>query len=147
MGLAFTIQNVCVLWHTGAPFSRNQPCQRVEPKGNRAQLTLFYICFWEMSHNRFRDCRSRGAIMQTPAIEGMPASLFLPLISSGHCFRLIPASGSFAAFAFPVPPLPIGFPPIKQPLGLFARLKIAVFALMPIVKVSTASTGRSISPF
>src|SRR5438445_9005651 len=32
-------------------------------------------------------------------------ALFLPLIFSGHCFRLIPASGSFAASAFPVPPL------------------------------------------
>src|SRR5260221_10234515 len=39
----------------------------------------------------------------------------------GHCFRLIPASCSFASSAFPVPPLhTIGFPPIKQPLALEA---------------------------
>src|SRR5882757_6490297 len=36
----------------------------------------------------------------------------------GHCFGLIPASGSFAASAFPVPPLPHWVPPIKQPLAL-----------------------------
>jgi hypothetical protein len=32
------------------------------------------------------------------------AFLLLPLISLGHCFRLIPAPGSFPASAFPVPP-------------------------------------------
>src|SRR6266849_6885468 len=37
------------------------------------------------------------------------------------CFRLSPASCSFAASAFSVPPLhTIGFPPIKQPLALEA---------------------------
>src|SRR6266853_7022336 len=45
---------------------------------------------------------------------GLPVTRFLlssvgdPFSSThfpGHCFRLIPASGSFAASAFPVPPL------------------------------------------
>ena len=39
----------------------------------------------------------------------------------GHCFRLIPASGSFASSAFPVPPLTRWAPPIKQPLALEAE--------------------------
>jgi hypothetical protein len=38
----------------------------------------------------------------------------------GHCFRLIPASGSFASSAFPVPPETPWIPPIKQPLALEA---------------------------
>src|SRR5258708_36404625 len=43
---------------------------------------------------------------------------FLPLFFLGHGFGLIPASGSFAASAFPVPPLTaFGFPPIKRPLA------------------------------
>lgn len=36
---------------------------------------------------------------------------------SGHCFRLIPASGSFAASAFTVPRQTAWVPPIKQPLA------------------------------
>jgi hypothetical protein len=37
-----------------------------------------------------------------PSSVGQP---FSAAYFSGHCFRLIPASGSFAASAFPVPPL------------------------------------------
>jgi hypothetical protein len=38
----------------------------------------------------------------------------------GHCFGLIPASGSFASSAFPVPRQTSWVPPIKQPLALEA---------------------------
>jgi hypothetical protein len=38
----------------------------------------------------------------------------------GHCFGLIPASGSFASSAFPVPRQKHWVPPIKQPLALEA---------------------------
>jgi hypothetical protein len=41
--------------------------------------------------------------MPTPIESGKFA--FFTAHFSGHCFRLIPASGSFAASAFPVPPL------------------------------------------
>src|SRR5260370_10601976 len=46
--------------------------------------------------------------------------LFLPHFP-GHRFRLIPASGSFAASAFPVPRPTSWVPPIKQPLALEAE--------------------------
>jgi hypothetical protein len=39
----------------------------------------------------------------------------------GHCFRLIPASGSFAASAFPVPPLPHWVPSHKAATRLGSR--------------------------
>ena len=38
------------------------------------------------------------------SVESNTVFLFLPLIFLGHCFGLIPASCSFAASAFPVPP-------------------------------------------
>ena len=40
---------------------------------------------------------------------------------SGHCFGLIPASGSVATSAFPVPPQHRWFPPRMQSLALEAE--------------------------
>src|SRR4029077_21074950 len=43
---------------------------------------------------------SRVDCLSSPVSQPFSAAHF-----SGHCFRLIPASGSFTASAFPVPPL------------------------------------------
>jgi hypothetical protein len=46
-----------------------------------------------------------GASLHMPTlIEPGKSALFPPHIFLGHCFGLIPASGSFASSAFPVPP-------------------------------------------
>jgi hypothetical protein len=70
---------------------------------------------------RIRNCR-RFILLAPIVCRVRYANLFLPLLFSGHCFGLIPASGSLASSAFPVPPLHhFGFPPIKQPLALEAE--------------------------
>jgi hypothetical protein len=83
----------------------------VEPVAIRAAADSF-----------FRFTCSHVSADTAPILPVQQASLFLPLIFLGHCFGLIPASCSFAASAFPVPPLTaFGFPPIKQPLALEAE--------------------------
>jgi hypothetical protein len=54
------------------------------------------------------SCSALRARMPPPYSANLPSSVGQPFSAahfSGHCFRLIPASGSFAASAFPVPPL------------------------------------------
>jgi hypothetical protein len=74
-------------------------------------------CFLIRFHCRCPLSESSYRLLSSPV--SLP---FLPLIFLGHCFGLIPASCSFAASAFPVPPLTVfGFPPIKRPLALEAE--------------------------
>src|SRR5258708_38571226 len=74
---------------------------------------------------RFRPTRSASVVLPFASPPKRPLSPIHCAFSAahflGHCFRLIPAPGSFAASAFPVPPISHWFPPRMHPLALGAE--------------------------
>jgi hypothetical protein len=100
MGLRSRTSNRADRAHLPQPSGAHRRSTRIEPhRRTRSDgaRQLIFLCSALPAHIA-RPIPHRSSQFSRPA-------LFLPLIFSGHCFRLIPASGSFAASAFPVPPL------------------------------------------
>jgi hypothetical protein len=102
-------------------------CRRVPADQSRPFFTRSHAVFPERAVTRRTSSTSLSpqtvtfGLSPTPIVVESGNSLFLPLIFLDHCFGLVPASGSFASSAFPVPPLTRWVPPIKQPLTLEAE--------------------------